>query len=291
MTEPNPAGAKRWLRLFCCLNIVLCLACSRLAMAQTTQSPLLEWQYPGGTILERVYEPNLPDWRVVLGAAALTLPLYEGASRYRIEPGPVIDVRYKDIAFATIGEGIGYNFWRGEKSQAGISLGYDLGRKMSDDYRELRGLGDISAAPVVKIFGTMVVSKRFPLVLRADVRRIIGGADGTVGDVGFFMPLPGSSNKLVMFAGPSAMFADGRYERRGFGVSPGQSIASGLPVYFAHSGLESAGFGFSATRFLTDHWLVNTDMAAKRLFGSAGDSPITRARVQVIAELSSEYRW
>ena len=34
--------------------------------------------------------------------------------------------------------------------------------------------------------------------------------------------------------------------------------------------------GFSATRFVTDHWLVNFDAAFNRLLDSAGDSPITQ---------------
>jgi hypothetical protein len=34
-----------------------------------TPSPLQEWQYSSGTVLEKLFEPNLPEWRVVLGAA------------------------------------------------------------------------------------------------------------------------------------------------------------------------------------------------------------------------------
>jgi len=61
-------------------------------------------------------------------------------------------------------------------------------------------------------------------------------------------------------------------------------------AYNAHGGSQSAGLGFSATRFITPHRLINSDMAWNRLLGSASDSPITPSNVPGILELSSEYR-
>ena len=275
---------------FLCLAFMLCACVPRMAWSQTP-SPLQEWQYPGGTILEKLYDPNVQDWRVVLGAAVAAMPRYDGARPYRVSPGPVIVVLYKDIAFASVGEGLGVNLVRGEKYRAGVSIGYDLGRPMSDDYQHLHGLGDIKAAPVVKVFGTYVISKRFPLVLRADLRRVVGGADGLLGDLDAFMPLPGSSKTFVMFAGPTITFSNGQYMRKVFGVSATQAAASGYPVYAAHGGSTAIGLGFSASRFMTPHWLINMDLAWNRLRGSAADSPITQSAVQGVVELSSEYRW
>jgi len=136
-----------------------------------------------------------------------------------------------------------------------------------------------------------VISKRFPLVLRADLRRVVGGADGLLGDLDAFMPLPGSSKTFVMFAGPTITFSNGQYMRKVFGVSATQAAASGYPVYAAHAGSTAIGLGFSASRFMTPHWLINVDLAWNRLRGSAADSPITQSAVQGVVELSSEYRW
>ncbi len=290
-----PAGLVRRLiasRWFPVVVLALCAGAPRMAYAQTP-SPLQEWQYPGGTILEKLYEPNLNEWRVVLGGAVASLPRYDGGAVYRVTPAPVIVILYKDIAFASVGEGLGVNLLHGEKYNAGVSVGYDLGRPMSDDYQHLRGLGDISAAPVVKLFASYVLSKSFPLVLRTDARRIVGnaGAAGWLGDVEAFMPLPGSSKTFVMFAGPSFTFANGQYMQRVFGITPAQSVASGYPVFDTHGGDLAAGLGFSASRFMTEHWLINVDVAWNRLRGSAADSPLTRSGVQGIAELSTAYRW
>jgi outer membrane scaffolding protein for murein synthesis (MipA/OmpV family) len=281
------ATLSRWAAVLAC---TLCACIPHTAWSQTP-SPLQEWQYPGGTILEKLYEPNEQDWRVVLGGAVAALPRFDGAAVYRVTPAPVIVILYRDIAFASVGEGLGVNVLHGDQYVVGVSVGYDLGRPMSDDYRHLRGLGDISAAPVAKMFGSYVVSKAFPLVLRADVRRVVGGANGLLGDVEAFMPLPGSSKKFVMFAGPSATFANRQYMQNVFGVTAEQSEASQYPVYDAHGGTISYGLGFSASYFLTQHWLINTDMAWNHERGSATESPISRTDVQGVVEFSSAYRW
>ncbi len=260
-----------------CLVAALGILAPALAPAQTP-SPLQEWQYSAGVVLIPMFEPALPDWRIQTGIAAEPTPDYEGARNYRTLAGPVIDIRYRDIYFASVGEGIGLNFIRGENYRIGFAAGYDLGRRESDDLNNLKGLGNIEVAPVFKLFGSYVVSKQFPLVMRADVRRIVGGADGWVGDVEAYLPLPGSSQKLIMFAGPSVTFADHRHMQTTFGVDESQAEASGYPLFDAHGGINAVGFGFSATRFLSKRWLVNANLAVNRLLGSARDSPFTHER-------------
>lgn len=95
----------------------------------------------------------------------------------------MINIRYRDIAFASVGEGLGVNPLRGDNYRAGVSIGYDLGRRVADYYSHLHGLGDIAPAPVIKLIESYAISKKFPLVLRAAVRQLVGGADGVVGDL------------------------------------------------------------------------------------------------------------
>ena len=86
-------------------------------------------------------------------------------------------------------------------------------------------------------------------------------------------------------------FADRHYLQKEFGVTMAQEMASGYPVYDAHTGSNAAGIGFSATGFLTDHWLMSLDTAVNHLLGSAEDSPITQRTVQRVLALSVEYAW
>ena len=276
-------------RLVCAALLIGAFA-PRMACSQTP-SPMQEWQYSGGVILSRLFEPNLPDWRSVLGAAAETQPVYAGAHAYRIRGGPAIDVQYSDIAFLSTGDGLGVNFLRGDHYRVGAAIAYDFGRRERDDYANLRGMGDIRSAPAAKVFATYVLSQKFPLILRVDARQILGGANGTVGDVGLYMPLPGSSKTFVMFAGPSITLATRRYLQSEFGVTPAQSLASGHPVFDAHAGMESVGVGFSATRFLTEHWLINMDAAITKFKGSPDVSPVTETSTQREVALSINYQW
>ena len=272
--------------------MLVLLGCSfRPAHAQTP-SPLQEWQYSGGIILARLFEPNPPEWRVILGTAAQVQPAYDGSRAYRVEGGPVINIRYRDIAFISTGEGLGFNFLHGDHYQVGVAVAYDLGRQEKQDYANLRGMGNISAAPVAKMYASWVLSRKFPMILRVDARQFVGGAEGAVGDAGVYIPLPGSSKTFVMFAGPSITLADNHYLQTLYGVTPSQSAASGHRIYeIPHAGTSAAGVGFSATKFLTDHLLLNADAALNQIRGSPAHSPLVERRTQRVLALSIDYNW
>jgi len=234
----------------------------------------------------------VPDFRKIVGVASDVDPIYSGARAYRVQGGPVINIYYRDIAFISTGAGIGYNVLRGDHYQVGVAMTYDLGRNEQEDLANLHGLGDIGAAPVAKVFGTWVLSKKFPLILRADARQFIGGAEGAVGDISVYTPLPGSSKTFVMFAGPSFSLATHHYLQTMYGVTPEQAVASGHPVYeVAHAGTSAAGVGFSATKFITAHWLLNMDAAISQIRGSAANSPLIEERTQRILAVSVNYQW
>jgi outer membrane scaffolding protein for murein synthesis (MipA/OmpV family) len=271
------------------LLVLLVLAGSRVACAQTP-SPLQEWQYSGGIILARLFEPDLPQWRSVVGLASEVQPVYDGSRAYRVSGGPDVLIYYRDAAFLSTGEGLGYNFLRGDHYQFGLGLTYDLGRKEKDDLTNLHGMGDIPAAPVAKLYGSVVLSRKFPLILRVDARQFIGGAEGAVGDAAVYMPLPGSSKRFVMFAGPSITVATHHYLQTLYGVDAQQSLASGHPEFLiTHNGTAAAGVGFSATKFLGKHWLLNLDCAISQLRGDPHYSPIVERRTQRVIALSFDY--
>jgi len=156
----------------------------------------------------------------------------------------------------------------------------------------LHGMGDIAAAPVAKMYASVVLSRKFPLILRVAARQFMGGAQGAVGDAAVYLPLPGSSKSFVMFAGPSITLATRHYLQTVYGVTPQQSLASGHPVYeISHAGTSNAGVGFSATKFIGKHLLLNLDMAISQIRGSPAYSPIVEERTQRVLALSFDYHW
>jgi outer membrane scaffolding protein for murein synthesis (MipA/OmpV family) len=261
------------------------------AQAQT-QSALQEWQYDGGIVLARLFEPNLPEWRIIAGAAADVQPVYDGARAYKVGGGPVININFRDVAFFSTGEGLGYNFLRGDHYQVGIGLTYDLGRDEKLDGANLNGMGDIKAAPVAKLYGSWVLSKKFPMILRVAARQYIGGYQGAVGNASVYLPLPGSSKTFVMFAGPSITMGTAHYLQNMYGVTEQQSLASGHPEYdFTRAGTSDAGVGFSATKFIGTRWLVNLDTAISQVRGTPARSPLIERKTQRVLALSFEYHF
>ena len=267
------------------------LACGAHGVSAQTPSPMQEWQYPGGIALENLFAPRIPKWDVILGVATSMKPVYSGASQYAGAAGPVINIRYRNRVFLSSGEGLGVDVFQGKQYRVSLAVGLDLGRRMAWKYGKLHGLGDIPRAPFFKLAGTYILSKRLPILVRTDIRKIAGGAAGIVGDLDVYTPLPGSSRKFVMFAGPSLTLADRKHLQTSYGISPRQALHSGYPVYGAHGGLEAAGFGFSATRFFTPHLLANTNLSLSELLGSAAQSPLVERKAQVSLTLSVAYRW
>ena len=77
-----------------------------------------------------------------------------------------------------------------------------------------------------------------------------------------------------------------------YGVTESQSLASGHPQYeIPTNGTTAAGVGFSATKFLTPHWLLNLDTAISQIRGSPAHSPLVERRTQRVLALSLDYNW
>jgi outer membrane scaffolding protein for murein synthesis (MipA/OmpV family) len=274
-------GTSRALAL-CCL---LALACAFIGSARAqTPSPLGEWQYSAGVVLKKRFDPNPPHWEYLLGFGGEYLPRFEGSDNYYFEPGPTIDIRYRDLAFFSTGEGLGVNLLRGTNYRAGLALTYDLGRNEGNYYR-LRGRTNLSPSAAPKLFIDYVI---FPVILRGDVRHNLGGVGGWIGDASVYMPVMGS-NKFFVFAGASVTLADKNYMRHAFGVDEQASLNTHLPVYTPGGGVKSAGVGTNMTYIVADHWFLDGVFAATTLLGEAGNSPTVNTKWQYAASLSVAY--
>jgi outer membrane scaffolding protein for murein synthesis (MipA/OmpV family) len=272
--------------------IFLAFFSARTAVIAQTPSPLQEWQYSGGLILAGMFESDLPEFRVISGVGSAIQQVYDGSRAYRVRGGPVINVQFKDIAFISTGDGIGYNLVHKRGLQLGVSIAYDLGRKERDDYTNLRGMGDKPVSAVPKLFGAWVVSREFPLVIRGDIRHLLRAGGGSIADLGAYFPLPGSSSHLAMFLGPSITFANRRYLQDTYGVTSQGSASSRHAAYsINHSGIEATGLGFSATWTLSCHYLVNVNAAINYLGHLPTDSPLVERASGHVVALSFDYTW
>jgi outer membrane scaffolding protein for murein synthesis (MipA/OmpV family) len=250
------------------------------------ESGLMEWQYSAGVPLMRKMAPEIPTWQFLVGPAVLLHPSFPGSGRTVLQPGITLDVRYKDRAFLSSGEGLGVNLVSTENFRAGVAANIELGRDQDDDDR-LHGLGDLKPTAEFKAFAEFVL---FPVVLRGDVRKAISGHRGLLTDFSVYLPVAGSE-KFFVFVGPSVTVADATYMRHTFGVNALQAARSGYAAYDPGAGLRSAGFGINATWNVTDHWMLESSGSAEVLLGPAYESPIVRQRVGYSIALDVAYRF
>jgi len=277
------------LRIDRCFRGSLILLATAVAgpVAAQTPSPLAEWQYSGGVPLRPYFIDPPPKWDFDVGLAFSIQPKYDGAKDYRILPGPTVDIRYRDIAFISTGEGLGWNIFHGKNYRAGLALTYDFGRRLNRDAKD-RGLGvNVSAAPEFKAFAEYVI---FPVVFRGDVRRAVGGYDGVVGDLSVYLPVIGSQKYFVLI-GPTATYGNRPFQQEFFGVSPEQAQASGHEPFIAEPGFKSYGIGSNATWLINDHWRLTGTFSANRLIGDAASSPTTQRKTQYGFAMSLDYAW
>lgn len=248
---------------------------SALTLAATTvsaqTSAFADWQNSSGIVMRPLGGP-IPRWQVTIGGGFAALPAYEGSNQMRLVPAPNLDIRYKELAFLSIGEGLGVNLLRGTNYRVGVGLTYDLGREHNAATR-LKGTGNIDPAPVVKVFAQYAF---VPLVLAVDVKQALTSYQGLTADLGAYLPVV-ATRKIQVFAGPELTLADRRYMQAYFGINPQNTDAqSDFHRYRAHGGLKDAKFGVAGLYHFNDHWFFDVDLGVERLLGSATGSPIVQ---------------
>lgn len=111
--------------------------------------------------------------------------------------------------------------------------------------------------------------------LRAELLKGLNGHDGLLGSIGADK-IWRDGDRYVVSLGPRLLFADGRYQRAYFGVSPAASLASGLPAYRPGSGVYAVALTGGASYQLNSRWGLFGFARYERLVGDAARSPIVR---------------
>jgi outer membrane protein len=200
-----------------------------------------------------------------LGGGAKVQPAYEGADDYVVTPWPIARLHY--LRLPVIGD-----FGGGPKT--GLSFGPSfryVPARDEDDYSELEGMGDVSAAYE---FGATLGYRYEMLRGFVTLRQGFGGHHGLIGEVGLDVIVE-PIQKLEVSLGPRVGFADSDYLDTYLGVSAEQSAASGLPEFDPEGGFKSLGLETEARYALTPAWSLVATAGYDRLIGDAADSPVT----------------
>ncbi|MCB1383398.1 MAG: MipA/OmpV family protein [Notoacmeibacter sp.] len=192
-------------------------------------------------------------------------PAYEGASSHVLNPWPIVRLKRLTLpnGYTIGGKDTGLSFKPSFRM---------LDARTAREFPRLSGLKPVQQAIELGLGASY--TQRYWSVF-ADVRRGITGHDGYVGEAGanaIVRPVEG----LTVTAGPRVSFASADYMKTYFGVRPGESVRSGMPVFKPDGGVKSVGAEVALRYDLDPEWAVEGAATYSRLIGDAARSPVTK---------------
>lgn len=252
---------------------------------------------PGGAIaggLKDGPEPMSapPDRSIILGAAIVVKPTYEGGRRQRVIPIPMIIPKFssEDDAnpsmFKKIRRRVKFRglddvrikaIRRGAVEVGGV-IGYNTGRD-EDDGDRLRGLGDVDGG--LNLGGYVGLHAGSVLFDAALLSQVTGD------DTGFQIRVGAETEKQIsrrvsLVARIGTTFASDDYMSEYFGITPLQATRSaiGLPVFRASSGIKDVHLELAARIDIGERWTAKVGGRYGRLLSDAADSPLIESENQ-----------
>lgn len=214
------------------------------------------------------------DWDVVVGAGAIYGPKFEGSKDFKVMPVPFISATFFNDYVHLGPGGVSVDLYKVENFKVSARGGIEFGRD-EDDSSHLEGLGDIDDAGVV---GAAISYELGPIELSAGIDKIIGGSDGLTGKFG--AEYSHFAGRFIFSAGASTTWADGKYMRSYFGVTPLQSARSGLDEFDAGAGFKRVDLSASVTYMASEHWFIRGQAELGILTGDARKSPVSQKDIQ-----------
>lgn len=261
----------------------------RLLIIVAVLAPTLGWAQEQSLEDQTLQQQGLiraqAGWSVTFGAGVAAAPRYPGASRERLRPVPLISIDYDDrLIIGPAGIGLIALRWQGFR--AGPVLGFEGGRRASDDPR-LTGLGDISATATAGLFAAY---DRGPIAISATGRQAISQTSN-----GFSGLLQIEVHHLIGRArialGPDLEFGNNEYQQTWFGITAAQSAASGLREYAPQAGINRVGVHAGLTYRASAHVLWRAFARVSDLTGDAAQSPIVERRIQFVIGAGIAYHF
>lgn len=238
--------------------------------------------------------PELPEWRIDIGAATLVTPRYAGSDETRVRPIPYFEASFRGLALATIREGRARLDLTPVRSN-GFYLGAEAALLFGQGERIARlpsGFGDIPASPELGLVAGFEVRA---VQIEGRLRQAVAGHRGATADLGASLrfPVPGtldSGRPTIIAVGPRASWGDRTYAQRFFGIDAGRAQRTGLPRYDLEDALTYGGSIAVVQPLWKQLTLVGVG-AASRLTGDAARSPIVQARTNYTAVIALAWRF
>lgn len=211
-------------------------------------------------------------WIVTVGPGVAMEPRFPGSDKLEAKFWPIVAARREgsERRFYTPDDSFGLSLTDDPSFRFGPAVEIERGRQEDDVPGLDRVKSTIEAGAFLEYFAGS-------FRLRADFLQGINGHKGLVGEVGADFISGDPDDQLHFSIGPRASFASGKYVRAFYGISPAESVASGLAAYDPDGGFHSIGaLAFSEYK-LSPRFAVQAYGRYDRLQGDAADSPLVRS--------------
>jgi outer membrane protein len=223
-----------------------------------------------------------------IGVGVGIYPDYIGSDDYTVGAVPLIRIPFAGQRYISlIANELRVNILNDDHWRLGPSLVYRIGRKNVED-DVVKRVHDVDGSLDAGAFiGYEWYEKSQPLMrvgvsafFQADVTDAYGGWTSGAQLYGSYPVM----RPLTLMAGVGTTYGSGSYMDTYFGVTPQDSINSGLPTYEAKEGFRDARCWITAMFHFSQQWHAGMGFMYSGLFDEAGDSPI-------VSERGSKTQW
>jgi outer membrane protein len=242
---------------------------------------------------ETTAEPSIwgESTDVTIGLGASYGPRYLGSKNFVSGTHPLARIE-RGIFFLDSMDGLGVQWQSDSGFSASGSLGYDYGRADGDSgYRygsaELKGMGEVSGATVLKLAASQQLTSWLALNTEAEMR--VGGEKrGDRYSFGLESALWNSDSDKVTW-GLDAHAGSGRFNQTYFGVTPEQRASSSFASFKADQGIYAYSSELSWLHIFDDHWSTIAGVAVTHFTDQVRNSPIVFKDTSSVTYLGLNY--
>lgn len=226
------------------------------------------------------------------------VPAFDGAKKYQLIPLMIGNVEWKGVEVQLRGLGARVDLLGDSRVQIGPVFNFRQKRNSSlDGSGRVKLLNDVDSAVELGGFvGYRFGGNRYgqgevavDVTLTKDVN---DGHDGLIGSAQVSYAVY-RSEKFFLNVDAQTSFADKKYMRAFFGVTPIEASRSGLTAYRPNGGIKDAGAGLTAGYQFNLKWGLIARAGASYYLGDARESPIVKegSELQAIGGLALSFRF
>lgn len=209
-------------------------------------------------------DESVPDWSFKVGAGAYMGPEYDGSDDFESFLFPSIDATYKDIFFASVIDGIGFNLIRDPAWGVTVSGQIVMGRDSEGDIEPLPSIDD-RVMPKVEVFRHLGPTRIHGAV--------IGDGKRYSREIGLQYVRPLSERALYVLGG-GARWNNSDWNDERFSLSLSEAASLGVEPYMAKASFSAGYIEGALIYYLSPVYVLETVFEVAKLTGDPADSPL-----------------